>query len=465
MSQTARSSAPMPEGASTRTPVAPGGLPLLGHIVPLARNPLKFLDSLRDHGPVVRIQIGTKSAYVVTDADTTHTVLVTGAKTFAKGGRFIEALRGFAGDGLATMDDGSPHRRQRKLIQPMFTRAYIAARGDALIKLVHSTVATWAEGRPRDVTLDLEDLTRSAFVTALFGAELSPATRQKLHELLPDVMAGAIRATVLPAALARLPLPAQRRNQSSLRRLHQVIGDVIDQHQARRSAGDVEQDEDSGLLTKFLDARDPNTGEGMSRKQIEDEVSTFLSTSSASTTAVLAIALKELAENPAAARLLEAEIARVAGGRQLTYSDLPDLVYARQVIQETMRMHGPVWVLTRRVVEDTTLAGCSVPKGADLIFSPYVVQRDPEVFRDPDRFDPDRWSPERASEVPRNSFIAFGTGSRGCVAESYAWVQMILILSGIVARWRLVPDEGQPSRMVTGVTVHLDKLVVTPRAR
>lgn len=459
--------APAATGRSTDPPppMAAGRLPLLGHVVALSRHPLAFLDSLRAQGPVVRVAIGTKDVYVVTDPGVTHSVLVQRTDVFEKGGRFIEALRSFAGNGLATMDDGPKHRRQRRLIQPMFTRSYIASCGDALFDLVNTTTRRWPAGQPRDIVLDLEELTRSAFVTALFGAELDPSVREELHHLLPAVLAGAIRATVLPGPLARLPLPAQRRNLAALRRLRDLIDELIDTHRARRAAGDGLENADTGLLATFLDARDPDSGEPLTRREVQDEVSTFLSTSSVSTTAVLGIALKELTEHPETMDRLVAEIAGVRGGdRLLTHADLADLPYARQVIQETMRLHGPVWLLTRRVVTDTTLEGCSIPRGADLVFSPYIVQRDPAVYTDAARFDPDRWSPGRAPSVPRQSYIPFGTGSRGCVAESYAWVQMVILLCGIVSRWRLERVAGEPCRMVTSVTVHMDRLVVRPHA-
>jgi hypothetical protein len=96
-------------------PLVPGAVPLLGHVIPLLRDPLEFMDRLRDHGPVVRIMLGRVAVYVVTDAALTHEMLTARSRSFGKGGRLIEALGRFAGNGLATVADGELHRRQRLL--------------------------------------------------------------------------------------------------------------------------------------------------------------------------------------------------------------------------------------------------------------------------------------------------------------------------------------------------------------
>ncbi|MGY0065464.1 hypothetical protein ACWZEH_01190 [Streptomyces sp. QTS137] len=108
---------------STPTPTAPGGLPLIGHAHRLARDPLPFITSLRRHGSVVRIRIGPSPAYVVTDPALTRRVLVTDAAHFVKGGRIIDALRVFFGDGLATIADGDVHLRNRRPMRPICHRS------------------------------------------------------------------------------------------------------------------------------------------------------------------------------------------------------------------------------------------------------------------------------------------------------------------------------------------------------
>jgi pentalenene oxygenase len=442
-------------------PVAPGRLPVLGHAVQLARRPLQFMDSLRLHGTVVRIHLGATPAYVVTDPEVARTVLVTEAKSFVKGGQIIDALRLLFGDGLATIADGEQHRINRRLMQPMFNRVHIASRGDAMIDLVYELVDAWPEGVARPVHHEMNDLTLSAFLVALFGTRLPTEVKQEFTALLPEVMRGTIRQTVLPGWLTALPLPAHRRYRANLARLRELVDETIEREQREEPA----DDEAPGLFRALLTARDPETGEGLGRRQLQDEVITLLTGSVETTGTTLAWALYEIDRNPDIARRIQEEVDAVCADRPLRYTDLPSLAYTRSLLQETMRRYGPAWLVTRRTTSDVTLDGHRIPRDTDVVYSPYIVQHDPVVFPEPGRFDPERWSPERAAEIPRGSFLAFGAGTRQCIGESFAWVELMIILGVIVSRWRLTAADDRPVRPVAHVTVHPDKLVMTPQAR
>ncbi|MEU6554401.1 cytochrome P450 [Streptomyces sp. NPDC046915] len=435
----------------------PGGLPLLGHVIPLLRRPLEFMDSLRDHGPVVRIRLGRLTVYVVTDGELTTEMLTSRSRSFGKGGRLIEALSRFAGNGLATVPDGDAHRTQRRLMQPMFNRSSIAERGDVMFDVARSVVAAWPEGIARELDNDMQELTLSVFLAALLGTEPSTAVRQRFQRVLPDVMAGTIRQTVLPAWIGDVPTPTQRRYRRSLTELRAAIGDLVDEHQrSRGDAGSSEGRSAAGLLDVLLDAE-------MSRRQLEDEVITFVTTNGQASTATVLWALHEIDRSPGVRDRLRAEVEEAAPGRALRGTDLPSLVYTRQVVHETMRVYGPAWLLTRTVNEPAELGGYAIPQGATVVFSPFVIHRDPVVYPEPARFDPDRWSPEQSASIPRHAYQPFGSGGRQCIGENFAWSEMTIILAEIAKRWALVSESGVVPRMVPRVTIHPDRVVMTPR--
>src|SRR5690606_1512389 len=95
------------------------------------------------------------------------------------------------------------------------------------------------------------------------------------------------------------------------------------------------------------------------------------------------------------------EVKAVVGDRQVAFEDVRKLTYTANVVTETLRLYPAVWILTRRAVADTELGGYRIPKGADLIYSPYAIQRDHRSYRRHEEFDPDRWLPERSKEVPK----------------------------------------------------------------
>ena len=307
------------------TPTAPGGLPLIGHGHRLARDPLPFINSLRGHGSVVRIRIGPTPAYVVTDPALTRRVLVTDAADFTKGGKIIEALRVFFGDGLATVADGDTHLRNRRLMQPMFNKAHIAGRGEARTDQVRAAVTAGPEGQPRDVFADMNDVTLSTFLVALFGADLPAHLEGEFTALMPEIMKGAIRQTILPAWITRLPLPANRAHADRVARLRALIDQAVDHH-AQRSAT-AEGEETAGLFSTLLTAEDP-----LPRRQLQDEAITLLTGAIETTGTTLAWTLYEITRHPDVEQRLRDELSSVCPDRPLRHEDVHLLPYGRQVL-------------------------------------------------------------------------------------------------------------------------------------
>ncbi|MFC9943918.1 cytochrome P450 [Streptomyces pratensis] len=451
------------------TPAAPGSIPLIGHVHRLARDPLPFITSLREHGSVVRIRIGPTPAYVVTDPALTRRVLVTDAEDFAKGGKIIDALRVFFGDGLATVADGDTHLRNRRLMQPMFNKAHIETRSTAMIEQVGSMVTGWPEGIPRDVFADMNDVALAVFLVALFGTDLPGHLQSEFTALMPEIMKGTIRQTVLPPWLTRLPLPAHRAHADRVRRLRELVDQAIDHRtasapvslsadEAARPPGcphDPRTQQGAGLFDTLLNAEHPLT-----HQQLQDEAITLLTGAIETTGTTLAWTLYEISQNPRIEERLRAELASVCPGRPLAQDDLDRLPYARRVLQESIRKYGPAWMVTRTATRDVNLGGHHIPQGADVVWSPYLHQHDPAFFPEPDAFDPDRWTADRAHHT-RGSFLAFGDGRRKCIGENFAWMELQIILATILQTWPRMELTSRPPRAQAVVTVKPDALTLT----
>ncbi|MEW1773710.1 cytochrome P450 [Streptomyces sp. NPDC086777] len=462
---TASSAKPAP------VPTAPGALPLIGHAHRLVRTPLPFITSLRAHGGVVRIRLGPTPAYVVTDPVLTRTVLVTEAAHFAKGGRVFDVLRGVFGDGLATVADGETHLRNRRLMQPMFNKAHIATRGNAMIEQVRSMVGAWEENRFRNVFADMNDVTLAAFLVALFGMDLPAHLQEEFTVLMPVIMKGAIRQTLLPPWVNRLPLPANRAQTHRLTRLRVLIDRAVDHHSGgsagappspghdpaeaagcpHRAGADHER---AGLFETLVAA-----GDQFTRRQLQDEAITLMNAAIETTATTLAWTLYELTRHPEVEQRLRAELAAVCTGRPLRQEDLDRLPYARQVLQEGVRKYGPAWMVTRSATRDIELGGHHIPQGADIVWSPYLHQNDPAHFPEPATFDPDRWPPDRPPTT-RDFLFAFGDGRRKCIGENFAWTEMQIILATVLQTWPRLRLVSRPPRPTTAITVKPDRLTM-----
>jgi cytochrome P450 len=262
------------------------------------------------------------------------------------------------------------------------------------------------------------------------------------------VIIGLFPRFALPFAtvLNRLPLPANARFARAVALLDGIVYRIIAE---RRASG-----EDRGDLLSMLMAADDVEGDGtrMTDRQLRDEVMTILLAGHETTANALTWTWYLLARNPSAGERLHEEVDRALGGRPPGAADLPALGYVERVFAESMRLYPPAWGLGRRALADHEVGGYTVPAGGLVAMSPYVVQRDPRWWPDPERFDPDRFLPEARAARPRFAYFPFGGGARQCIGESFAWMEGVLLLSALAQRWsfRLAPGPPvEPQALIT----------------
>jgi cytochrome P450 len=133
---------------------------------------------------------------------------------------------------------------------------------------------------------------------------------------------------------------------------------------------------------------------------------------------------------------LHEEIREVLGDRPPTMSDLPRLRLADMVVSESLRLYPPAYALGREAVNDCTIGEYSVPAGASVFMSPYVVHRDARWFDEPERFLPERWAGNAAQRLPRFAYFPFGGGPRICIGNRFAIMEAVLLLTCMVRRFR-----------------------------
>jgi cytochrome P450 len=238
----------------------------------------------------------------------------------------------------------------------------------------------------------------------------------------------------------RIPTPGNLRFRRAVRGLDEIVYEII----GRRRAGGEDAGSRSGdLLSMLLAARDEETGEGMSDKQLRDEVMTILLAGHETTANALSWTWYLLAEHPAVeAKLLE-ELREVLAGRLPTVEDLPCLRYADRVVKESMRLYPPVWAFGREATEDCEIGGYHVPAGTQLIMSQWVTHRDPRYFENPEKFRPERWSEGSIEGLPKYAYFPFGGGPRLCIGQSFAKMETVLLLTTIAQKFGLTLAQGQ----------------------
>ncbi|GHE08046.1 Epi-isozizaene 5-monooxygenase/(E)-beta-farnesene synthase [Streptomyces alanosinicus] len=351
--------------------------------------------------------------------------------TFDKGGPLYDRLGKLMGDGLVTCRQAT-HRDKRRLLQPGFRPSHVAAYTDLVTEEAAALCDAWPAGGTVPVTEAMTTLSTRVISRVLLSDSLDDPTTAEVRDCLTDVVRGLFVRTVVPIdALFRLPTPANRRYRNALSRLHTIIDAVIAER--RRGA-----DRDDVLGTLLAATRADGAAAPISGQEVHDHLITLLLTGVETQALCLASAFSLLARHPEAERRLYAELdAVLPGGRRPGPDDLPHLVQTRCVVSETLRHSSPGWLFTRVTTRDTELAGCRLPEGATVLYSPYLLHHDPSSFPDPERFDPDRWLPGRPTAEQRRAMMPFSAGNRKCIGDEFAMVEAVLALATIAGRRRL----------------------------
>lgn len=448
---------------SSVTPRAAPGIkqfPLsFGLVGRLRSDPLGFMLEGRERfGDVFRYRIGPFPVYQVSHPDGVRHVLVDAQKNYTRG-RYYHRLVAVAGRGLVTTD-GEEWRRLRRIAQPAFHRKRIDALAEVMTAATVPTLRRWAEaaksGETLDVAQEFTTLTLRIVGLTLFGVDLTGEAARVGRALAETFVYVEHRLSHLLSLPPSFPTPRNLR----LRRALAVFDDLIYGILARRRS---EGREGQDLLGLLLSARDEETGQGLSDRELRDQMLTFIAAGHETTAVALTWTFYLLDRNPEAAERLRQKVAVTLDGRTPTADDLPRLGCVRRAIEESLRIYPPVYAVARQAVAEDEISGYRIPKGATIVLSPYVTHRHPDVWPDPERFDPDRFLPEQAADRPRLAWFPFLAGPHQCIGQEFALMEATLITSMLIQRfrWRLAagatvepkallslrPRDGMPMRI------------------
>jgi cytochrome P450 len=234
-----------------------------------------------------------------------------------------------------------------------------------------------------------------------------------------------------------------------------VVDGVVSRAIEQRRSAPRDGAERHDLLTLLLEARDEETGEGMNEAQLRDEVATLFAAGHETTANALSWAWALLSQHPSVARTLRAELARVLGGRSPTADDWAALPYTRAVVQETLRLFPPAWMMGRLALEDDSLGGFHIPARSMVFVSPWATHRVPSLWPNPEGFDPERFMTDAGASAETRApyaYFPFGGGPRVCIGNHFALLESVLVLATLAQRFRVDLQPGyriDPEPMVT----------------
>jgi enediyne biosynthesis protein E7 len=362
--------------------------------------------------------------YVINHPDDIKRVLLSNHRNYTKG-EGMDRVKILLGNGIMT-SEGDFWRRQRRMMQPSFHRRVIDQFSDLIGEVNAGFAARWAQqaarGEAINVSDDASELTLQIVLRSIFGTDLD-----RLESQL-----GANPFDVVAKEQNRDLKFAFR-----FRSLTKLVAELI----GRRRR---EPEQHFDFLSMLMASRDRDTDEGMSEKELIDEVLTLIVAGHETTAAALTWTWYLISQHPDAQARLQAEADRMPGDGTLGLDAAESLAFTHQVLQEALRLYPPGWLITRRTIEADELGGYPIAPRTDVFISPYMLHRHPAFWSEPEEFRPERFAGADAAERHRFSYIPFAVGPRHCIGENIAMFEMLVHVQAMSRRFHLTRAGSEP---------------------
>lgn len=417
----------------------PKGRPLVGMLPEMIRDMLAlFTDLNRQYGGIAQFKLLNKTYILATKPEYVKHILQKEHHNFIRG-RSVETGRVLLGNGLPLID-GELWLKERRLMQPAFHRQKLSALTDTIVNAIREQLEAWQEyaktSQPFDMEEEMTDLTLSIIIKTMFSGRVGKEQVKALGDAFRTASAFMLwRSQQMWAPPLWIPVPRNATYNKALKVLNDTVYPLI---------AEGRKDPQDDLLGMLVNARDEETGEGMSDAQLRDEIVTMFFAGHETSAMALTWAFYLISQHPVVESRIIEEIRQVLGDRAPTFDDLPKLTYIQQVINETLRLYPSAYLFAREAVSDHILDGYRLPAGVMIFITPYVTHRDPAFWKDPETFDPERFSPANASRINKDAYYPFGEGPHLCIGNNLAMMEMQLTLAMTYQRFKPRLAPGHP---------------------
>jgi cytochrome P450 len=435
------STASVEEKRDRHLPPGPQGYLLL-KLSALQHQPIEYLGALwREYGDLVRLPVMPgMTMFLAVHPDHAEHILSLHSDRYVKPDFFLKPMGLVQGKGLFS-SEGEYWRKQRRLMQPAFQQKQLVSLYAVMWHCVEELLLEWErkpEGEVFDIASAMTQLTLKILGLTLFSVDISGES-DHLGQALRTALEYVYYRLNTPLALPLwVPTPTNLKFRQAKQTLDEVVLEII----RSRRQNPIEQPD---LLSILLACRDEETGEGMSDRELQDELITLINAGHETTATTLAWTWYLLGSHPNVMAKMQDEIQTVLQGSPPIFESLPQLQYTRQVFYESARFcPAGLGMAPRVALEDDEMQGYFIPKGSIFMIAPYFTWRHPEFWDNPEQFNPDRFLPEQVNQRPKFVYLPFGSGPHTCIGKNYALMEATAILVGIVQRFQIELLPNQP---------------------
>ena len=470
-------------------PPGPSSLQSLKNIHKLLKDPLNTLTEIASkYGEIAHFKAGKQHIYLINNPNYIEKILIYNHKNFKKGKR-LQTAKGLLGEGLVTSED-KKHDNQRKIIHPLFLPKKITSYGKTMIEECQIMCKDWKNESIIDIHKEMMKVTLRIICKSVLDYDLDSKEALQFTKAF-EISKKYFKRLQHPIGhvLDHIPiLPKVAESREAVKTIDTIVNRLISEKKKVLQNGPIKYNSNLGkdLLTRLLQSQisfqntskenmasevkdvdsetiSGNQEDNMDDRQIRDNVLTMLIAGHETTANALTWTYYLVSQHPQVEEKIHEEIDKVISqnkenkDKQIKIpriEDLPKFKYLEKVIRESLRIYPPVWSIGRIVEEDYSIDKYTIPKGSSIIMSQYVIQHDNRFYKDPHIFNPERWTDEFKRSIPRFSYFPFGGGIRGCIGESFAWQEAILLMATISCNWNMKLGSKQKVEMNPGITLN-----------
>ena len=392
-----------------------------------------------------------RSSFILNAPDAIRHVLVDNYENYTRTPAGIRMLRPILGEGLL-IAQGRAWKHQRRTLAPAFTPHAVSTLVPHMLAATDETITKLKQtsGAPVDLreamqrmTLEIAGRTMFSFGMSRHGAAL----RDFVMEYGSRLARPHFLDLLLPLGW---PSPRDFPRARFRKRWTSFIAMLMAE---RRAAGKNEGAPPRDLFDLMVAARDPETGKAFTDEQLGDQVATMILAGHETTATALFWSLYLLALDPVTQDALAIE---VRGGTVDGVLDIERLKFTRAVVDETMRLYPPAFLIARAAAGPDTIAGRPVKNKDVILIAPWLLHRHEKLWRDPNAFIPSRFMPG-APPPDRFAYLPFGVGARVCIGAHFALVEATLALAKMIGAFRIELIDKEPVIPIGVVTTQPDR--------
>lgn len=404
---------------------------LFGNAILMKNEPVKVLRKfIAENGGMLRLTLPFRRVVVITKPDSLRSILLENNKLYRKSMAY-DMLKLLLGNGLLT-SEGDFWKKQRRLIQPAFGKKKLEELTLVMVAETEKSVARLQNAAEKndivDILAEMNALTLDIISKSMFSSGVEDKA-QIVGEEITRLNNYAVDKINSPFPIPHwIPTPLNRKERKSLDTLDKVIFEIIN---TRRKSKEQKDD----LLSMLLDVQDEDTGERMSDQQLRDEVMTIFIAGNETSSNALTWTLYLLSQNPDIEKRFVQEIKERFTDKPITTQNIMEFHYSRMILEESMRLYPPAWIVGRRPLEDVEIEGYQIPKDTNILMPVFYLHKSPLYWQEPDKFDPERFAPETRNNIDRFVYLPFGGGPRMCIGNHFAMLEMQIVITMLYSRF------------------------------